>query len=199
MRSDVLFLRAWAVSHRAKPAAAALGLMCTVVTGFADAPVPTWTAGTPLPLWALTPGFVAMVATTCTEDRLGAVAASLRRRVALARFGWCVAVVAVCATATWPVSASTREHLIPVTTAALVAVTFGLSCAVGMAASGLGAAVVAVALAFANRIPSIDPLRWIADSVGTAGLLAVAAAVVGAVACYAAAGSRSRVPDDAPD
>jgi len=196
---DVAAARGWLAAHRFWPWLTALGVASVCLTAFANAPVPTWTQGTPLPLWALTPAIISLLAATVGENQLDVLIPDTGMRPTLARLMWTVIVVGTSMAAAEPVGLSIGQPLVPEATGALVAVTLGLSTIIGKAAAALGGAVAAVAVTFGGRVPAIDPLGWLVDAIGSPGVGALLAVSAAAVAAYAYAGSRSRALDDSPE
>ena len=196
---ETAVLRAWASGHRARSVGGVMVVVAAAVGGFATLEVPTWQEGTPVPLWVLLPGMLAMVSAGLVEDQLSGPQGHEPTRLKVVRALWAVGACGGSMLLAAPTARQVADPDVVWVTGLLAALTFGASVLVGKASALLGAAVSVVGVSTAGSVPSHDKWQWVAEQLTHAGVLAVVAAGVAGLAAYAVVGARARPPGDSPD
>jgi hypothetical protein len=188
--------RAWLVVHRAPVAWIVVAVVAAVATAFAEAPVPTWEPGTPVPLWGMVPGTVAMLLATTAQNQLGRPW-SQPREPRLARLAWAAATAGVAVAACAPVAWAIEQPGILAPTGALTALSLAMSCLSRVIAIIPGVLVDVLVVTFGGRV---DPQRLLPPTAAatSAGAQIALGAAMALVAVYAVVGPRAPAVDDGP-
>ncbi len=176
-------VRAWLVAHDAQAVGAAMVLVAVVLAVGAQWLLPVPGQARKVPFWQLTPGFLAMLASLATVNRLPAGHAAPQR---LARGVWVGGVLALAAGCAWIVGlGADLPSLVPGTTVT-VALTFAVATVLGRISAWVGVVVVVVVLARVTTMAADEDL-WASLPVTVRLVLALVAAV--GVAGYALVGA----------
>ena len=192
-------LRAWASGHRAGSVGGVMAVVAAAVGGFATLEVPTWQEGTPVPLWVLLPGILAMVSAGLVENQMSGLQGHEPARLKVVRAHWALGACGLSMLLAAPTARQVADPDIVWVTGLLTALTFGTSVLVGKASALLGAGVSVVGISTAGAVPSHDKWQWVAEGLTDGGVVAVVAVAVAGLGAYAAVGARTRPAGDSPD
>lgn len=186
------------VAHRAGSAGV---LLLVVGSGFAvvaEATVPALGGGPPVPVWALTPGMLAIFAVGMTQDLMAGIGVPESSLLVVARAGWVASVAVFTGACGAPVAIVVSDAGVVAATVVLVGLTFGVAVVLRHGAALVGSAVVVMAMTYGSRIPTADTWGWVRSQVGTVGLIGIVIGAVAGSVLYAWKGVDRRGRGDTP-
>jgi hypothetical protein len=148
----VLLTRAWLVAHRAVPAGWIAALAGALFALWGGVSVQVWGAQRDVPLWALAPGTLAMIAGTTFDDQVAGPPAARPGWLRRARLLWACALVAGATVVAVPTAAALGDPAIAGVTGLLVALSFLPAVLDPRCGPVLGATVDVLALVYGGKV-----------------------------------------------
>jgi hypothetical protein len=148
----LLLTRAWLVAHRAVPAGWIAVLAGALFALWGGISVQVWGAQREVPLWALAPGTLAMIAGTAFDDQVAGPPPARPGWLRRARVFWVCALVAGATLVAVPTAAALGDPAIAGVTGLLVALSFLPAVLDPRAGPVLGATVDVLALVYGGKV-----------------------------------------------